>query len=187
MPSAPISFESFDRVWFLTWTTYGTWLPGDERGFVSPKFDEIKPEKRNNVVGIAYDKDRPRLQEIAKSKLIGDLIYLQNEHTTTIRNQFEETAEHRGWVIVIAAIMANHIHLVVGVFGDPEPSNLLRDFKSYASGALNRQFSKPQSGTWWTEQGSKRKIKDARHFAAVVNYVRNQKGAMNLWGKILEV
>jgi len=23
-----------ERHWFLTWTTYGTWLPGDDRGFV---------------------------------------------------------------------------------------------------------------------------------------------------------
>jgi len=27
---------AFDRHWLLTWTTYGTWLPGDARGFVSP-------------------------------------------------------------------------------------------------------------------------------------------------------
>src|SRR5947209_816005 len=25
---------AMDRYWFLTWTTYGTWLPGDARGFV---------------------------------------------------------------------------------------------------------------------------------------------------------
>jgi hypothetical protein len=24
-----------DRVWMITWTTYGTRLPGDARGFVS--------------------------------------------------------------------------------------------------------------------------------------------------------
>ena len=29
-----INFIPVDRYWFLTWTTYGTWLPGDERGFV---------------------------------------------------------------------------------------------------------------------------------------------------------
>jgi hypothetical protein len=23
-----------DNVWLLTWTTYGTWLPDDNRGFV---------------------------------------------------------------------------------------------------------------------------------------------------------
>ena len=33
-----MDWNGIDRIWFLTWTTYGTWLPGDERGFVSPKF-----------------------------------------------------------------------------------------------------------------------------------------------------
>ena len=28
-----------DRYWLLTWTTYGTWLPGDRRGFVSNVLD----------------------------------------------------------------------------------------------------------------------------------------------------
>ncbi len=27
---------TMDRYWFLTWTTYGPWLPGDRRGFVGP-------------------------------------------------------------------------------------------------------------------------------------------------------
>ena len=29
-----------DRHWFLTWTTYGSWLPGDPRGFVSQLRDD---------------------------------------------------------------------------------------------------------------------------------------------------
>jgi hypothetical protein len=27
-----MNFEAYNRIWFLTWTIYGTWLPGDERG-----------------------------------------------------------------------------------------------------------------------------------------------------------
>ena len=79
--------------------------------------------------------------------------------------------------------MANHVHLLVGVKNDPDPSDLMRDFKSYGSRALNRQFAKPLSGTWWTEQGSKRKVKDQQHFEAVVNYIRHQRGALVVWEK----
>ena len=32
-----------DRYWLLTWTTYGTWLPGDARGFVSNVADGPDP------------------------------------------------------------------------------------------------------------------------------------------------
>lgn len=26
-----MTLDGNDRIWFLTWTTYGSWLPGDER------------------------------------------------------------------------------------------------------------------------------------------------------------
>lgn len=86
---------AFDRIWFLTWTTYGTWLPGDERGFVSPKFDEAVIEPRNHRPGDDYDTGRPRLRELARSKMAGPAIWLTTEHADLIRAQFEETARHR--------------------------------------------------------------------------------------------
>ena len=174
-------FESFDRVWFLTWTTYGTWLPGDERGFVSPKFAEGAYEPRNNIVGDPYDGARPELRRLAQSKLVGDPIKLERDHAILLKDQFEETARYRGWIIVIGAILATHVHLVVGVHGDPDPSELLRDFKSYGSRPLNQRFGKPESGTWWTEQGSKRKVKDQPHYEAVTAYVANQVNPLVIW------
>jgi hypothetical protein len=38
--SGPINLVNIERYWFLTWTTYGSWLPGDERGFVGSDFDD---------------------------------------------------------------------------------------------------------------------------------------------------
>jgi hypothetical protein len=58
--------------------------------------------------------------------------------------------------------MNNHFHIVAGVLGDPDPHDLMRDFKSYASRRLNRNWAKPESGTWWTESGSVRKLSIVR-------------------------
>jgi REP element-mobilizing transposase RayT len=153
-----MDLNGIDRIWFLTWTTYGTWLPGDERGFVSPKFEGDSPERRHNEPGRPYDQGRE-----------------------TLRRQFEESARHRGWRLLAGAIMANHVHLVVGVPGDPDPAALLRDFKSYASRALNRQHTRPVDGTWWTEQGSKRKISDWETLGVVLRYVREQVHPFEVW------
>jgi REP element-mobilizing transposase RayT len=179
-----LQFDSFNRVWFLTWTTYGTWLPGDERGFVSPKFEGDEPERRNNVLHSPYDAGRPELRSLALAKLVGDPVFFDEGKAVVLQGQFEETAAHRGWVIVIGAVMTSHVHLVVGVSGDPEPSVLMRDFKSYGSRALNRRYAKPESGTWWTEQGSKRKVKNQQHFEAVVNYVLKQEKPLVVWGEL---
>ena len=144
-------FHEHGRIWFLTWTTYGTWLPGDERGFVSPKFEGPISQKRNNVPGTEYDEGRPALRELAKQRLAGPPVFLILKQANVLKDQFEETARFRQWSILAVAIMPNHIHLVVGVPGDPEPDVLLRDFKAYGSRALNRRHSRPASGTWWTE------------------------------------
>ncbi|MBU6293193.1 MAG: hypothetical protein KJS91_00805, partial [Planctomycetes bacterium] len=58
---------------------------------------------------------------------------------------------------------------------------LLKDFKSYASRALNKQFEKPESGTWWTEGGSRRKLPDEAAVAAAIRYVLDQEHPLVVW------
>jgi REP element-mobilizing transposase RayT len=92
-----------------------------------------------------------------------------------------ETTAHRGWRLCAAAVMATHVHLVIGVPGDPEPESLLRDYKRYGSRRLNANWPKPSGGTWWTESGSKRKLPDEDAVIAAVRYVRNQQFPLVVW------
>jgi REP element-mobilizing transposase RayT len=172
---------SFDRCWLLTWTTYGTWLPGDERGFVSPVPAEEGAYVLHNMPGMAIDKDMPRLREHAKSLMSGRPIYLIAAQAKCIINQFRETAAFRSWPLLASAVMANHVHLIVGVTGDPEPNKLLHDFKSYGTRALNKRWPRPKSETWWTRDGSKRKLPDEEAIAAAVLYLRRQYRPMSNW------
>ena len=181
-----MDWNGIDRIWFLTWTTYGTWLPGDERGFVSPKFEGDTPERRNNEPGRPYDEGRADLRRIAENKLAGDPVRLTRAQAEVVRHQFEETARYRGWQLLAGAIMANHVHLVVGVPGDPDPSafapRLQELFQPRApepepSGSGIRK-TKPR---WWTEQGSKRKIADWDNLETVLRYVREQAYALEVW------
>jgi hypothetical protein len=80
-----------------------------------------------------------------------------------------------------SGIMAKHVHLVVGVLGDPDPNRVLGDFKSYASRSLNRKWGKPKSDTWWTERGSTRKLRDQAALLAAIEYVRNQENPLLIW------
>ena len=156
-----------DRYWLLTWTTYGTWLPGDRRGFVSPVGDDRGRAVLHNVPGTPYDADVPGLQKSAEASLKGPPVYLGAEQASVLLRQFLETAEYREWSLLAVAVMASHVHIVAGVDGDPEPASLLGTLKSYGSRALNRRWKKPAGGTWWTESGSKRKLPDE---ASVVSW-----------------
>lgn len=176
-----MKLDGLHRIWFLTWTTYGTWLPGDERGFVSPRFDGKPIPRRHNAVGEPYDAARPGLRRLAERNLVGSPVVLMRVQAAVIRGQFGETAGHRGWRVLAGAIMACHVHLVVGVPDDPNPSALLRDFKSYASRALNELHTRPEGVAWWTEQGSKRKVDDWDNLETLLRYVREQPNALEVW------
>ncbi len=124
--------------------------------------------------GEPYDADLPELAEAARQATRFPPIYFCLDHAKTVLTQFQETADHRGWLLLAVAIMTWHFHLVVGVEGDPNPHRILGDFKSYASRALNRKFGKPASDTWWTTSGSKRKLKTGADVAGAVCYVQEQ-------------
>jgi REP element-mobilizing transposase RayT len=167
------------RCWLLTWTTYGTWLPGDQRGFVSSVPQPKGPQRRNNVVGTPYDRHKPSLIRAAQQHQKHESVLLTQAQATVLLDQFRETANHRRWRLHAVAVMANHVHLVVEVVGDPPPDTILRDFKSYASRALNTTFGRRER--WWTESGSKRKLADEAAMIAGVRYVRDQHRPMVIW------
>ena len=186
-----------DRFWLLTTTFYGNWLPGDPRGFVS-RVRDIRPGERgcvsarsddlsnparheHDVPGTPYDEDLPGLHRAAREQLRSAPIRIGPEHASVLLEQFQETARCRGWTLLAVAIMSNHVHLVVGVMGDPSPTKVLGDIKAYGSRALNRRWGKPPSETWWTYDGSKRKLKNEETLLNAINYVRNQPNALLIW------
>lgn len=153
-----------DRYWLLTNTCYGTWLPGKQTGFVGrvwehrPDDPAENPRVVHNLPGTPCDEDIPGLEEAAQKRMKGSPIHLTTQQAKAALDQILETATHRGWSIEAVAIMHNHFHIVVGVPGDPAPSKVLGDFKSWGTRALSKQFGEPSSRTWWTERGTKRKL-----------------------------
>jgi len=177
------------RYWLLTSTFYGNWLPGDERGFVSRVRDvrledDVRAGKsrhRHNIPGTPYDEDFRGLHRHAQQELRGDPVRIDHEQAQVLLKQFQETACYRGWVLLAVAIMSNHIHIVVGADGDPDPTRMLGDFKAYGSRALSACGDKPASKTWWTYGGSKRKLPDEAAVLAAVEYVHSQPSALVIW------
>jgi REP element-mobilizing transposase RayT len=167
-----------DRHWLLTSTTYGTWLLGDVRGFVSPVPVEHNILELHNIPGEPYDSDMPTLEEAARRRLKGPPIRLSGQQAHAVCDQFLETARYRGWVLLAASVMANHVHAVLTVAGDPEPSKLQGDLKAYASRKLTAGWGRPQSETWWTHGGSKRKLPGEFAVCSAVRYTLHQIGML---------
>jgi REP element-mobilizing transposase RayT len=160
--------------WLLTSTFYGQWLPGDPRGSVTNVRDRRPNEPATPVriehsrPGEDYEDAIPGLQRVALEQRKGPAVAVDLPLAEQLLDQFRETAAHRRWTLRAVSVMFNHIHLVVEAPPEVGKSELLRDFKSYASRRLNRLFGPRASGTWWTDCGS---CKPVRHLPGAVFYV----------------
>jgi hypothetical protein len=172
-----------DRVWFLTWHTYGTWLPGSEQGFVGETRDADDNKLVRTEAGTPYAADMPGLQGYVQKNLKGPPILLSKTQADCLFDQLQETAQARQWTLLGISISPSHGHLLVGVSGDPNPEKILGDFKAWGTRALNKQWGQPASDTWWTQGGSKRKKDGAEAIAPSLRYIRDQKGAWIIWIK----
>jgi REP element-mobilizing transposase RayT len=177
------------RSWLLTSTTYGTWLPGDRRGFVGTVRDyrdgdeasKTGKRTRHNTYGTELDREMDGLRRASEQLLKTAPIWLSLEQAVVAAGQFRETARYRGWQLHALAVMANHFHIVVTAPEQTPSTYLLRDFKGYAARALNKTWEKPASGTWWTESGSRRPLPDERAVASATRYIREQFQPLVVW------
>ena len=180
---ASAKLAAVDRYWLVTFTTYGTWLPGDRRGSVTRVRDQATaayPRAKRNTPGTPAEPPMPALEHYAALAMRAGPVLLNQRQAGLLLPQFHETARYRGWSLPAVAIMRNHVHVVVGVNGDPEPSTLLRDLKSYGSRALNAdRGGAPRR--WWTASGSHRRLADEAAVVAAMRYVRDQVAPLVVW------
>jgi hypothetical protein len=102
-----------DRYWLLTWTTYGTWLPGDARGFVGRIRENNGPRVEHDSPGTPYDSAMKGLLCASRDRMRGKPIWLTGEQAAVVGEDLLATLAYRGWELVAAAVIANHVHVVV--------------------------------------------------------------------------
>jgi len=105
---------------------------------------------------------------------------LTQAQARTVLASLRATADSHGWGLLACAVMSNHVHVVLGVPGDPDPADLLRDLKRSASAAVNRTHSGPRR-KWWTRSGSRRRLHAEPHVIAAIAYVRRQHQPLAFW------
>ena len=167
-----------DRYWLLTWRTYGTWLPG-EAGFVSEFRDAHGEKVLLNTPGEPTADELPALADYAATNMDEDAVVLDQPQADAVAEQLRETAGFRGWHILALAVLPNHVHVLVGVPGDPDPERLLADFKAWATRRLNAN-GQPRKH-WWVQSGSRRKKETPGAIRAAAEYVRDQPNALVTW------
>jgi len=144
--------------YFLTWTTYGTWLPGDERGWVKrgkgPQLAEFQTKRG------------------AESRMTEKPCFLSEEQRKIVEQTSQRHCEIRGWDLLAVNCRSNHVHAVVAANASPET---VRDqLKAWCTRKLKEQQLSARvelRENWWTERGSQRYIGDNESLQATISYV----------------
>ena len=157
---------SFPRAYLLTWTSYGTWLHGDDRGSV---------DADHNVPDTPYvDPDLPRQMRSALRQPRG-AVTLDAQSREIVHQTVIEHCEHRGWELLGLNVRSNHVHAIVSC-GEVPPETVLSQLKAWSTRRLRAAGVVPAGQKIWTEHGSTRYLWDARAVRDAGDYVAEGQG-----------
>ena len=153
LPGDPLAY-------FLTWVTYGTWLPGDQRGWIEYRRGWQLPD--------------PMMELESRARMIEDACRLDLEQRQRVEDQIRETCEFRGWILHAVNCRSNHVHVVLTA--PLHPKKVRSQLKSWTTRRLKElAMSRGEDAreNWWAERGSQRYINDEAGLEAVILYVRD--------------
>ena len=149
--------------YFLTWTTYGTWLPGDRRGWVDGR------HRGDSIV----QEPRPSLEAYAKKLLAESEARLNTGQRNLADEVIRQTCTEHQWCLHALSVRSNHVHLVVTA-RDAAPGKVMGVLKSQATRTMNNFPDDERRSRWWTEGGSKRILNSQESLEAAIRYVLGQ-------------
>jgi REP element-mobilizing transposase RayT len=153
--------------YYLTWTTYGTWLPGDERGWV---------EKPGQFRGA----DAKR-KEAARQLMTESALTLDTEQRRRVEDTIADHCRIRGWHLHVVACRTQHVHVIVTA-PQYHPEVVMDQFKAWCTRRLKEleRLRRPLERTvrqkWWTQGGSKRWLNDDQSLVEASQYVLECQG-----------
>lgn len=151
--------------YLLTFSTYGTHLPGSDKGWVDVQHciyasPMLAPNPNRHAYWTAHLKENPWT--------------LDAEARRVTLQALRSVCEYRAWIAHALHVRSTHVHAVIA--GETAPERMLSDFKAYATRALRRAFPKMQRRRYWTDHGSTRYLWNEVSLRAALEYVLNGQG-----------
>ncbi len=144
--------------YLITWTTHGTWLPGEDRGWV-----------QYGVAGVQAS--NPARKELARQRLDAPPVILDAEQRALVESTIRAHCAFRLWTLLAVNVRSNHVHVVVTA--DAEPAKVMDQFKAWCSRRLNERAGTPPE-RWWTRHGSTKWINDEGYLRNAIRYVQER-------------
>ncbi len=152
--------------YLLTWTCYGTWLHGDERGSV---------DDEHHIYGDQYAPTDPTRVGRSSERLRRAQVHLDEPARAVVSTRIEQHCRIKGWELLALNVRTNHVHVVVAV-GDVSPRVALSQFKAWTTRRLREAGRVGPDAAVWTRRGSSRYLWDRESVARAVAYVTDYQG-----------
>ena len=149
--------------YFITWTTYGTWLPGDARGWRKTRVGNQLPQ--------------PRLAEWCRNRLSEEPVLLTENHRNKVEAVCRKHAQIRGWVLHAVGARSNHVHLAVTA--DKAPKTVRDQFKANATRVLRQGPDAIANEKVWTAGGDCEIVDGDEELERVVQYITEAQDRMD--------
>jgi len=151
--------------YLITFRTYGSWLPGDERGFVEHARQGHSATQRDAHSG---------LHRVMKTQRKHEAPVLDEECRRVVEGAIYEICEDREWMLHALAVRTNHVHVVISAHDSPE--RVLMTLKARATYHLRTRKQWSSETTLWARHGSTRYLNDQSALQAACQYVVEGQG-----------
>jgi REP element-mobilizing transposase RayT len=143
--------------YFSTWTTYGTWLPGDDRGW--------------------YQNGRLHLPDFlaqfaASLRMTDDVVTLTPDQRSLVESTIKNHCIQRGWTLHAVNGRTNHVHVAVTAPGR-DLDIPRKQFKAWCTRDLKEQTGLIHRKHWWTHRGWDLYIDNAHSLETVISYIND--------------
>jgi len=140
--------------YMITFTTYGTWLQGDDRGFV----------KNGKIYA-----GNQSLADSNKQNLSKNPVRLSKTHRVIIAEAIFEKADHLNQKILALAVCSNRVYIVADYISMPI-GKVVSYYKNAAQAALRKAGL---AGRVWTKGFDKRYCFDEQALKSRIDYVNS--------------
>ena len=158
--------------YFITFTTYGTWLHGSAKGRGSV-------DNGHNQYGSPFVEPDAEREYGARQLMTQSPYVMQPTERNVVCQAIVPLCEEKGWELYAAHVRSNHVHVVVSA--DREPGRLMSDLKARASRDLARAGYGDAERRRWTRHGSTKHLFSQNQVDEKVDYTLNGQGARMAW------
>jgi len=157
-PDVPLAY-------FLTWSTYGSRLHGDQRGSV---------ERANRNPNLTTYESRPNLESFERNLLHAPIMRLDQRSQQVVLSTFREVSQFRHWRLWAAHIRTEHVHVVIEA--EARPEKVVVDLKARATRLLREAGLIGKDQQLWTQHASTRHLWNLDSLERAIHYTLHEQG-----------